>query len=57
LVGMSLPLEMNFVAIAIPGLLAAIAISLVNSKLSAAISNSSISSEVRDDIVMEKGSA
>ncbi|MDV7212602.1 MFS transporter [Azotobacter beijerinckii] len=60
LVGMSLPLEMNFVAIAIPGLFAAIAISMVNSKLSAAGSNSPISSEVssvQDDAIMEKGSA
>lgn len=57
LVSMSLPLEMNFIAIAIPSLVAAIAIAMVNDKVSAAGSDSSMPSETRDDLVMDKGGA
>lgn len=57
LVSMTLPLEMNFIAIAIPGLFAAFAICLVNSKLSAALSHSLTSAEVQNKAPMDKGSA
>lgn len=48
LVGMQLPLEMNFIAIALPALVAAVSIALVNNKRSAAEHHLDASAELPD---------
>ena len=48
LVGMQLPLQQNFMAIAIPGVIAAVAVALINHRLSASAHHEDVSAEIPD---------
>jgi len=52
LVGMALPLQQNFVAIAIPAVIATIAVALINHRRSASAHHEDVNSEIPDEPVL-----
>ena len=48
LVGMQLPLQQNFIAIAIPAVIAAVAVAMINHRLSASAHHEDVTAEIPD---------
>ncbi len=57
LVGMALPLQQNFMAIAIPAVIAAIAVALINHSRSASAHHEDVSAEIPDPMPVGAGPA